>query len=186
MLRRFDRAAQSRGLPVQALQRCWENMAEEFGQAFDVVMCRGNSLIYAGTWDEDIRPDREVLERSIRGLVGCLRPGGRLYSDTTRTADLAVPSTQSTAELELADGCLVRIEERIDSDDHERVRVWQVRAEVAGISRLFTRRSHLLRHDEFADLLTNAGLVNVHREYVDGEHYEVFVGYCPEPESGIR
>ncbi len=65
----------------------WSRVEEVPGQ-FDLVMCRGNSIGYAGMWNKD-EPDfdrersEEMLERSIDVFFAKTKPGGLLYIDTT-------------------------------------------------------------------------------------------------------
>jgi SAM-dependent methyltransferase len=97
MLERFRRNAAAAAVAVRPQLRRWEELWRHHAAAFDVVLCRGSSLIYAGTWDREEQPSRAVLERSVESLVRCVRPGGRLYVDTTRAEDLAAPSAGSRA-----------------------------------------------------------------------------------------
>lgn len=147
---------------------------------FDVVMCRGCSLIYAGTWDTEAEPDWSALVSAVENFVGCLRPGGRLYVDTTREEDLhgEYPQVEEHAP-RIVDGHRVQWREHITADPQARVRCWRVSLRIDDSSVSFERKSHYVPHAELASVLEQAGLEDVSRVEVPGERYAVFVGRRP-------
>jgi SAM-dependent methyltransferase len=183
MLERFRRNAAAAAVAVRPQRHRWEELWRHHAAAFDVVLCRGSSLIYAGTWDGEERPSREVLDRSVESLVRCVRPGGRLYVDTTRAEDLAAPSASSRSELVLADGARVILQERIETDLDRGVRSWTAVVRSAEGVHTFGRQSHQLPHAELVDLLGRAGLRGVRPVEVPGERYQVFTGVT-DPAGG--
>jgi len=55
--------------------------------SFDIVICRGNSFIYAGTWEtlDFIKPAvRATLALCMKNIYAALRPGGFFYIDISR------------------------------------------------------------------------------------------------------
>ena len=176
MLERFRRNAARTGVAVRAHRLRWEDLSKRYASAFDVVMCRGSSLIYAGTWDREARPSRAVLARSVESLVRCVRPGGRMYLDTTRAEDLAAPSVRSRSELVLADGARIVVWEQVETDLPRRVRSWTTVVSSRGVVHRFRRLSHYVPHDELVELLTRAGLREVGPVEIPGERYQVFTG----------
>ncbi len=181
MLKAFRRNAQLEGLAIESAQVTWEELAGYYGEAFDVVMCRGGgSYLYAGTWDRDVLPDWHALTDAIRQFVACLRPDGRLYVDITRAEDLARLEPQWTRHPHLLVGShTVELEERITAEPEQGIRVWHSWMRVDSTTYEFERRSHYLPHEQLVALLTDAGLVGVHKEPVRGERYDVFVGSRP-------
>lgn len=178
MLAHFRRNAEARGVLPTATRARWEELSEVHGTgAFDVVMCRGCSLLYAGTWDEDGEPDREILTSAVKQFVACLRPGGRLYVDIAHRADLESLAAQWSPVRELTIGDHhIELREVVSNRPDDRTRVWRSWLTVDGVTHEFARRSHHLGHEELVELLTDAGLVDVHPEPIPGEHYAVFVG----------
>lgn len=160
----------------------WEDLAEHFGpQRFDVVMCRGCSFLYAGTWDNDSQPDRRTLLATMQQFVACLRPGGRLYLDTARADSLAGTGWSHSPSRSLTIGAhLVELEEWLTNKPDEKIRLWRSRLTIDGRVHEFERRSHYLSHGELVTLMTEAGLVNVRAEQVEGEYYQVFTGRRPD------
>jgi SAM-dependent methyltransferase len=183
MLERFRRNAAAAAVAVRPQLRRWEELWRHHAAAFDVVLCRGSSLIYAGTWDREEQPSRAVLERSVESLVRWVRPGGRLYVDTTRAEDLATPSAGSRSELVLADGARVVLQERIETDLDRGTRSWTTVVRSAEGVCSFGRRSHHLPHAELVELLGRAGLRGVRPVEVPGERYQVFTGVT-DPAGG--
>lgn len=180
MLERFRRKARAMGLPIEPRQARWEELGELFTAAFDVVLCRGCSLIYAGTWDTDADPDPLALVSAIENFVRCVRPGGRLYLDTTTEESLygEYPQVEEHAP-RVIEGHTVRWREQITADTHARVRHWQVDLCIDDRSVSFVRKSHYLPHEVFKAMLEGAGLQDVGQVNVPGERYAVFSGRRP-------
>jgi SAM-dependent methyltransferase len=177
MLKRFRRKAQLAGISLNPQRISWEELHAIYPARFDAVLCRGCSLIYAGTWDSDSDPDWLALECSVRSLVHCLRPGGRLYVDTTQEEDLSDEATRWTKHAPITiDGWRIELQERVLADRGAGVRRWMVQLRIDGTLFDFERRSHYLPHARLARLLREAGLDRVGRANVVGERYAVFVG----------
>jgi SAM-dependent methyltransferase len=180
MLERFRRNAEAAGIALQPQEARWEELDALYAASFDVVLCRGCSLIYAGTFESDAEPDWSALESSVRSLVRCLRPGGRLYVDTTQEEDLRDEDSQWRKHApRTIDGHHIEIQERVLADRKIRLRRWLVQLRIDSASFDFERKSHYLPHEEFAGLLRDAGLEDVGRADVPGERYAVFVGRSP-------
>jgi SAM-dependent methyltransferase len=180
MLERFRRNAQAAGVPLEPRQARWEELDVLYPATFDVVLCRGCSLIYAGTFETDADPDWFALVGSIESFTRCLRPGGRLYVDTTPESELhgKYPQVSEYAP-RMIDGHRVEWSEYLTADPHTRIRRWRVSLRIDDNSVDFERRSHYVPHAEFAGLLEDAGLEDVRRVDIPGERYAVFVGRRP-------
>jgi SAM-dependent methyltransferase len=180
MLDRFRRKAREADVDIKPLQAYWEELESLYPARFDVVMCRGSSLIYAGTWDSNADPDWSALEASVKNFVGCLRPGGRIYVDTTHEEDLLVDDPAwEKHEPRVIDGHQFEMQERVVGDQKAGVRRWMVQLQIDGESFDFERKSHYLPHSELISLLEDAGLEDVARAEVSGERYAVFSGRKP-------
>jgi SAM-dependent methyltransferase len=180
MLERFARNALAAGIQIEPVQALWEELDGLYPAQFDAVLCRGCSLIYAGTFESDADPDRSALEASVRSLAGCLRPGGRLYVDCPREEALQQDDSGWMKHVpRMIDGHRIEVEERLVADRDAGIRHWSVQLRIDDESFDFQRRSHLLPHREFAALLEDAGLQDVGPAEVAGERYAVFVGRSP-------
>jgi SAM-dependent methyltransferase len=175
MLERFRRNAATAGLPSDAVRADWDELGKLFPGRFDVVFCRGCSLIYAGTWDIDSDPDPTAVEASVRGLVQCLRSGGRLYIDVAEEVEATDPSWDEHIH-RTGEGSVVRIRERVLAEPGSSLRCWQVEWESGGQMHRLERRSHSLPHARLAEICHEAGLVDFRRIEVPGERYVVFTG----------
>jgi SAM-dependent methyltransferase len=177
MLERFRTKAKAADIALKPLRARWEELDQLYPARFDVVMCRGCSFIYAGTWDSEAEPDWSALECSVKSFVGCLRPGGRMYLDTTQEEDLLVTDPQWTEHPpRTIDGHRIDLAERVVSDPDAGVRRWMVQLGIDGVTYDFERKSHYLPHAELTSMLRSAGLEDVGRIDVTGERYAVFAG----------
>jgi SAM-dependent methyltransferase len=180
MLERFRRNAREAGIPLEPRQVRWEELGMRYPAVFDVVMCRGCSLIYAGTWDTDAEPDWSALVSAVENFGRCLRPGGRLYVDTTPEEELHGEYPQVTeCGPRMIDGHRVEWREHLTADPQRGVRSWQVALHIDDTWVTFERKSHYLPHDRFERVLIDARLEDVHRVDIPGERYKVFVGRRP-------
>jgi SAM-dependent methyltransferase len=181
MLEHFRRNALREGVGIQPAQVRWEELSAHHGEAaFDVVMCRGCSLLYAGTWDDDQPPDRTLLTGAIQEFVACIRPGGRLYVDTSSAESLRAREPQWTRRPRFTVGThSVELREVVTNDPDRGIRIWQSWLDIDGVTYEFERRSHYLPHDQLVDLLAGAGLVDIQQEQMKSEHYQVFTGKRP-------
>lgn len=180
MLERFRRKAQAAGVTLEPRQARWEELGGLYPAMFDVVLCRGCSLIYAGTWDIDAEPDWSTLVSSVENFVRCLRPRGRLYVDTTTEEDLygEYPQVAEHAP-RVIDGQRVQWREQVTADPDAGVRLWRVSLRVDDTSVNFERKSHYVPHAKFVKVLEDAGLEDVGRVEIPGERYAVFTGRRP-------
>jgi SAM-dependent methyltransferase len=180
MLDRFRHKAHAAGIPLVPRQVRWGELGALHPAAFDVVLCRGCSLIYAGTWDSDAEPDWLSFVISVENFVQCLRPGGRLYVDTTREEDLYGEYPQvEEYPARIVDGHKVEWSEHLTADPQAGVRCWRVSLCIDGTPIEFERKSHYVPHEKFVKVLEDAGLEGIGRVEIPGERYAVFVGHRP-------
>src|SRR5262249_2181006 len=63
MVRQVGINAAKRHVRVEAHNSMWANLSKQFGSIFDLVYCRGNSLVYAASWEQNwIVPSRSKEE----------------------------------------------------------------------------------------------------------------------------
>ena len=181
MLEHFRRNAHRLGVGIQPMHVRWEELSAHHGEAtFDVVMCRGCSLLYAGTWESNRSPDRAALTAAINEFIACIRPGGRLYVDVSSAESLECREPQWTRRPRLTVGThSLGLKEVVTNDPERGIRSWRSWLDIDGVTYEFERRSHYLPHDQLVDLLADAGLVDIRKEKVQSEHYEVFTGRRP-------
>jgi SAM-dependent methyltransferase len=179
MLERFRKNARSSGVELEATEARWEELGLLYPERFDAVICRGCSLIYAGTFDDDVDPDLSAVERSIESFARCLRPGGRVYVDAPREEDLVPDSGWLEHPPRTIDGHNIEYRERLTSDKEAGLRHWSVQLAIDDARLSLERRSHYMPHPELMNLLRNAGLEDVSRADIPSERYAVLTGRKP-------
>ncbi|HUD36200.1 MAG TPA: class I SAM-dependent methyltransferase [Streptosporangiaceae bacterium] len=179
MLGYFKRRTDYEGITARGALVRWEDLSDYFETPFDVVMCRGCALPYAGTWDDDAPPDAGALAQSVAQFAASLRPGGRLYVDTA--AEPPGDDPQVTTHPTLAIGPhRIDLAEELSLDRTARLRRWRCQLTIDGRDYEFQRRSHYLPPSDLAGLLAGAGLTDVRPERLPGERYAVLTAVRPE------
>jgi SAM-dependent methyltransferase len=179
MLSKFERAAAAAGLRVTPHLVLWRELTTFFEPHFDVVMCRGSSLIYAGAWDDRAEPNPDAIAEAIRNFAATVRPGGIVYLDTTSAENLRTEIERNKYPTRIIDGHSVLLSEIIRTDRSRHIRTWSSQLTVDGEVFEFERHSYYLPHDHLARMMTAAGLTDVQQLRIDGEHYDVFAGRRP-------
>jgi len=175
MLEKFRINAATRNVAVTPRLLLWNGLGSAFPNEFDLVMCRGSSLIYAGTWDVDAKPQRIEMERALTNFYDCLRPGGLIYVDTTAAKNLDRSHFETNSYKDrLINGMTVSLSENIRINIAEQTRNWTSNLTINGLSFAFTRTSHYLTHNELLDMLKRVGFVDIAPLDMTGEHYAVF------------
>ncbi len=176
MIAAFRRNATRAGLTVVPHCVLWADLSRYFQGEFDIVMCRGSSLIYAGAWESERIQDRSAMWEALRSFADCVAPGGVLYVDTTSEANLELKEPENnTYESRVIDGNTVELSEVVSTDHVNRVRTWKSMLKINGTAHEMTRYSHFLPHSELVEMLEACDLRNIRKEQIQGEHYTVFV-----------
>jgi SAM-dependent methyltransferase len=180
MLERFKHNARAAGVELEPVRARWQELDSLYDGDFDAVMCRGCSFLYAGTFDDDVDPDRSALDASLANFFRALRPGGRVYIDAPWEENLGEERPAwDVHPSRMIDGHRIELRERISADPGARIRRWEVELSIDDAPFSLVRRSHYMKHAELLELLRRAGFEDVKRVDVSGEHYAVFVGRKP-------
>lgn len=181
MVRQIKQNAEGRGIvnDLAVYHMTWAELAAEWnGLPFDFLYCRGNSLVYAASWEQNwFVPERsqEEIRRAIQSFYAVLRPGGWLYLDTMRADEK--PHAVNLGEMQTPHGAAT-ITWGIHHDPENHRRVWNVTLHWAeGFSETFTSSSYLLTHVELISLLREVGFRQIKPNLpVRGEeNYSVFL-----------
>ncbi len=83
MLGAFQLNCARHNVQIPACQVDWLVLSEVLGQQYDALLCRGNSLIYVGSWEKNSIPpnSRELIRKAIQQFYLSLSEGGLLYLD---------------------------------------------------------------------------------------------------------
>lgn len=140
---------------LSALVVRWDDLSQ-LAEEYDAVMCRGNSLAYADTW-EGARQTAAgpVLTAYLGDIIGRVKPGGRLVVDGPW--DLDMTSTERLPFIE---------EVQLEGSR----RRWSVRYRTRhGEHRAVSRYSSLVSIRQIADMLAELGFEDTDPFQLDGE-----------------
>ncbi|TDC81662.1 class I SAM-dependent methyltransferase [Micromonospora sp. KC606] len=181
MLRHFRRNARIEGLDIKPVLLDWADLPGRYDREFDVVINRGGgNYIYAGVWEEEGLAAESAMAEAIGQWAACVRPGGRLYVDTTRAQDLDRTEPQIVRHPTMVIGDhRVDIVEQVSIDRVRRRRAWESELTVDGVRTNFRRRSHYIRHEQLLAALRDLGLEGIRREPIRGEFYDVYTATRP-------
>ena len=179
MVRQIKINAQKRGISIEAYHVMWSALAKRFDSIFDLVYCRGNSLPYAISWEQNwIVPDRscEEISKAVKNFYEILKPGGQVYIDKPNKNEKPRREDLGTVESEQGP---INITWEIEHDRKNKVRTWTMVLNLldGGIEKRYPSYSYLLTGDELVNILQNAGFKKI-EDYVpvEGEtNYGVFI-----------
>ena len=180
MVRQIRLNAKKRKLTIEAHHVMWADLAQHFGRnKFDLAYCRGNSLVYAASWEQNwIVParSREEIQRAIQNFYALLAPGGYLYLDVTSRKEH--PHEEDIGTVNTTHGP-VQITWRIDHDKESKIRTWTLRLlfQRTASVKVYPSYSYLLSRDELTQFLRSAGFKKIEAGVrVAGENnYDVFI-----------
>jgi SAM-dependent methyltransferase len=171
MLHQFRKNARARKVDDSAIQLRWEDL-RALGKQYDYVMCRGNSLAYANSWDETLpAASLSTIERQVRGIAAVVAPGGYLHIDAPRTSDLAEVSYPERAFR----GERVRVTERVVLSDGGRR--WEQYVFIGAEEFAFARNSANLTGAQLIEILRGNGFTDIKPVELAGERpsYQVLL-----------
>ncbi len=181
MVRQVQLNARKRGTSIEAYHVMWNSLSKRFDPIFDLVYCRGNSLVYAASWEQNwIVPSRslEEISAAIKNFYEVLKPGGILYVDiTNRNENLHEENIGTVNTMEGPVG----ITWKIEHDYKNKIRTWTIALNFldSGIKRVYPSYSYYLDHRDLVSFFREAGFRKVDEDYpVKGEkNYNVYVGH---------
>jgi len=159
----------------------WHELSKKFSQKFDAVLCRGNSLIYVDSWDDNKIQEitKENIKRALREFFGVLNTGGLLYVDIISEKEFDHPSYPIIEEFgeKIIDGKKIKLTWELTHDYKNQKRTWKSILLIDGKRHEFSYFSYLLRHSELTEMMKGAGFRNVEKLEMKSErNYNVFVG----------
>jgi SAM-dependent methyltransferase len=178
MLQEFCRNAKIAGVTLPPYCMPWKDLKTHFAGRFDILMCRGNSLIYSGAWEEARDVEYASIYESLDSFWNCLKQDGILYVDTTAKKNLIsqFPERKTYAE-RILDGRCIKFSEVVYTDRAQRTHKWIAELTIDGTKYEFERNSLFLSHADLKFLLRKVGFRKVSSVEIPGEHYAVFLGY---------
>lgn len=181
MVRQVQLNAKKRGISIEAYHVMWSNLAKQFDNIFDFVYCRGNSLVYAASWEQNwIVPSRsrDEIFKAIQNFYNILKPKGKVYIDITNKNEK--PHKEDIGTVHTKNGP-VSITWEISHDIKNKIRAWTINLKFlkARKERTYHSYSYFMPHEELIDFLYTAGFRKIDKYMkVKGENnYNVFIGY---------
>lgn len=176
MIRQVKINAQKKKIGIQAEQVSWSDLSKKFDPIFDFVYCRGNSLIYAASWEQNwIVPDRnlEEIKKSVKSFYNILRPGGWCYIDSN-----IKPYSEKLGVLKTRKGD-VEVSWKAEVDSSQNLRTWTIMLKYVSSQETqeFVSYSAYLSNEEICEILHKTGFKKVEKNIpVHGEKYcDVFI-----------
>ncbi|GDY27863.1 hypothetical protein AHAT_37530 [Agarivorans sp. Toyoura001] len=181
MLNRFTKNSQSMNVTSSPLKIKWQELGCKLPELFDLVLCRGNSIIYSDMWD-NTKADDDINEiiTSLEGIYSSIKDGGCLYVDipSDKFFNFEAPMVLNHNEKQV--NCLpVCVDEKITHNKETNKRKWEVEMTIAGDKYSFTKYSHLILEQDFKNILIDIGFKKI--EKIEGckfrEHYCEFIAH---------
>lgn len=159
----------------------WLELSKKFSQKFDALLCRGNSLIYVDSWDDDKiqNETKENIQNSLREFFSVLNNGGLLYVDIINEKEFNRPSYPIIEEFgeKFIDGKKIKLTWELTHDYANKKRTWKSILMIDDVRHEFSYFSYLLRHKELVRMMSEVGFQKVGQVEIKGENnYSVFVG----------
>ena len=170
----------------------WQNLLTQFAlNSFDALLCRGNSLPYANSWQRQCSSFSNAgVKASLQNFWQALKPDGVLYVDT---------ANQQEFELDESEFPLERMAGNKKIGSHEvslswsirhlrelKMRIWTNRLMIDGETYTFSEFAYLLSPEELRGLLGEVGF-KVTPVTLDGENcYTTFIATKLEQKEMVK
>ena len=187
MLKFLSVKAKKMGIRIKSQKILWSQLAKKYSNDFDVLLCRGSSLIYINSWDRSSKEKKGSVLNALQNFFDVLKPGGILYVDTTTEKVLrSKKPIQVKYRPKKIHNRIVEIKEVIFTNRSKKLRTWKPTVIVDGRSYSFARYSLYLPHNELKKMLKEVGFKDVKKRTIQGEHYAVFVAKKPAASRGKK
>lgn len=177
----FQHNVQSEKLNIPFQRANWIELSDVITGRFDLVLCRGNSLVYVDSWGAHNISEKTLdhISRSMQNFYTVLNNGGWLYVDVISHKEFAkksYPIIEDFGEKNI-NGKNVKLVWELNHDYERNMRTWRATVDIDGDQKEFVNYSYLLTHEMLRGMMTKAGFTNVEQVQINGEsNYDVFVG----------
>lgn len=178
MLAVFQANASAKQLKINTKQICWMSLGQLYPESYDLIICKGNSLAYLNTWNEEQKhPEHDELKICLQSFYDALSPNGEFYLDFP--AQFHTPKYELNQEYPEKDvyGYRISMSERIFTCQSKKQRLWEVDMHINGEPYNFSRRSLLLSRDRIVDLMAEIGFkeVRTSKTIDQRNHYQAVI-----------
>jgi len=155
----------------------WQEFDELGADAWDALICKGNSLPYAVSWGKknpDLSKSRSEIKKVLGNFHRILVPGGILYVD--KQPEREEEATEKIGEVQV-NGRSLYVVNTFRNDKKNRVRNWTLitRDLETGEEKNYPSQGYLLLEKELLSLLRETGFKEVKKHILEGDIYEGFV-----------
>lgn len=164
MLEQFRVNATARGVSDKAHQLAWSDLGT-LGRQFGLVVCRGNSVAYADSWQRTApAAPLATIESSVRAIAAAVAPGGCLLIDAPGERE----ETSAGYPAAVFRGEQVRVSEKVRLAGG--CRAWTHQVTIGTKEKHeFTRYSADITGEALRGMLARAGLTAITEVTLEGE-----------------
>lgn len=151
----------------------WLDLSKKIPKKFDVLICRGNSLIYVDSWNQDKKElNKAHIKKTLQEFFKVTASGGFLYVDlpNKKEFDQKYPLLEEFGE-KIIDGKKVKLTWQLNHDYERKLRACKITIFINNEKHEFLNYSYLLRHEELIKFLKESGFKKVEPILLKGETY---------------
>ncbi len=178
MIKQIKTNAYKRGISIEIYHLMWSDLSSKFNSVFKLVYCRGNSLVYAASWEQNwIHPKRSIeeIKNALYNFYQVLDKKGILYIDVTHKKEK--PHKRNIGKVYTNYGP-VNITWEIKHDTKNKIRTWVATLDILDLHRelTFQSYSYLIDHRELVDIVKKIGFSSIEETKIKGENnYTVYM-----------
>ena len=169
----FEQKSKNNNIELEHYNLNWIELSKFFTKKFDVVLCRGNSLIYVDSWGKSyIGIDSlNKIQESLKVFYNLLNKEGFLCIDIINKGEYhkaKYPLIENLGQ-KIIDGNKVSLSWIINHDYQKKLRIVKSKLTVDKKQEEFTYYSYLLEHKELIKMLKEIGFVKIEEVKLEGE-----------------
>ncbi len=156
----------------------WHLLDKSIKSEFDLVFCRGNSLIYAKSWHKKLNTSEGLQDDiilNLRNFYNLLNPGGILWVDITSDKEISTGPKIVNKEKGKVDGIKFQSTWKIYHDYKRKLRTVNINIDYNHKKYSHTLYSYLLNSSELKELLKIVGFKKIRKIKPKYEIYTVLI-----------
>jgi len=176
MIKVFEQNLKQKNIDIPHFKADWKELNKKINNKFDLVMCRGNSLPYANSWDKNSQSTLQDIKGALETFYKLIKEGGILYVDTIHEKDYATGGFEKEIPEKIIDGKKIQLVYKTIHDENKKTRIWYSIIKVDGKEYKFEYEGYLLKHEELINTLKEVGFKDIKKIKLDGEnHFSIFI-----------
>lgn len=179
MLRLLQTNAKSLGISsINPTNISWQLLSSKIDRRYDLLLCRGNSLVYVNSWHRrtnNIIAAKEEILLSLQNFYDLLKPNGLLWIDITSDKEISEGPKVSERFSKRVNGENVEMIWDITHDPKKRIRIVEGEFMFRDTNYQHTFYSYYMTSSELTELLQKIGFKKVERITVKNEIYTILI-----------